>query len=203
MRWSQRLFALGMTFALLAGVSCTTADGPTGVSVSESQPVQQQPSYLLGSLLGDDGLLSGDGLIGDVVEGTVTSLLDITDLLVCSSEGYQSTRRIIGPDGGTIVIGNHTLVIPRGALSRWTTITAEQMPGRTNSLRFSPEGLRFEKPAKLTMSYSNCLVVLLPKHIVYTTESLKILEVLRSLDLFHKKTVSAPIDHFSRYALAY
>jgi hypothetical protein len=26
---------------------------------------------------------------------------------------------------------------------------------------------------------------------------------LRSLDLFKKKTVTAPIDHFSRYAVAY
>ena len=77
------------------------------------------------------------------------------------------------------------------------------MTGRTNSLRFSPEGLRFEKPADLTMNYKNCLIVLLPKHIVYTDEKLKILEVLRSLDLFKKRTVSAPIDHFSRYAVAY
>ena len=94
-------------------------------------------------------------------------------------------------------------MIPRGALSKKTTITAEQMTGRTNSLRFSPEGLRFEKPADLTMSYKNCLVVLLAEHIVYTDEKLKILEVLRSLDLFNKKTVTAPIDHFSRYAVAY
>ena len=70
-------------------------------------------------------------------------------------------------------------------------------------MRFSPEGLRFQKPAALTMSYENCLLVLLPKQIVYTTEKLKILEVLRSLDLFQKRTVSAPIDHFSRYAVAY
>ena len=54
-------------------------------------------------------------------------------------------------------MGSHTLVIPRGALRKQTTITAEQMTGRTNSLRFSPEGLRFEKPAELTMSYKNCL----------------------------------------------
>ena len=77
------------------------------------------------------------------------------------------------------------------------------MPGRTNSLRFSPEGLRFEKSADLTMSYENCLVVVLKKSIVYTDENLKILEVLRSLDLFGKRTVTAPIDHFSRYAVAY
>jgi hypothetical protein len=38
---------------------------------------------------------------------------------------------------------------------------------------------------------------------VYTDENLKILEVLRSLDLFGKRTVTAPIDHFSRYAVAY
>jgi hypothetical protein len=77
------------------------------------------------------------------------------------------------------------------------------MSVRTNSLRFSPEGLRFQKPAALTMSYQNCLVVLVAKRIVYTDENLKILEVLKSLDLFKKRTVTAPIDHFSRYAVAY
>jgi hypothetical protein len=45
--------------------------------------------------------------------------------------------------------------------------------------------------------------MLLPKSIVYTTENLKILEVFRSLDLFGKRQVTAPIDHFSRYAVAY
>ena len=82
-------------------------------------------------------------------------------------------------------------------------ITAEQVPGSTNSVRFSPEGLRFEQPAALTMSYENCALVLLQKKIVFTTEKLKILEVLTSLDLFKSKTVTAPIDHFSRYAVAY
>jgi hypothetical protein len=130
-------------------------------------------------------------------------VLGLTDLLVCKAQPYAVTRKTIGPDGGTIDVGTHSLVIPRGALSKKTTITAEQISGRTNSLRFSPAGLRFEKPAPLTMSYKNCLVVLLSKHIVYTDEKLKILEVLRSLDLFSKKTVTAPIDHFSRYAVAY
>jgi hypothetical protein len=45
--------------------------------------------------------------------------------------------------------------------------------------------------------------VLVQKKIVYTDENLKILEVLKSLDLFKSKTVTAPIDHFSRYAVAY
>jgi len=200
MKWSRRFFTLGLAFALSAGVSCTTADGPTGIS--EAQPIEQ-PSYLLGDLLGGDGLLTGDGLIGDVVNGTVSTVLGITDLLVCKAQPYAVTRKTIGSEGGTIDVGTHRLVIPRGALRKKTAITAEQMTGRTNSLRFSPEGLRFEKPAALTMSYKNCLVVLLAKHIVYTDEKFKILEVLQSLDLFNKKIVTAPIDHFSRYAVAY
>jgi hypothetical protein len=199
MKWSRSLLRLGLVLTLLAGMSCTTSDGPTGVP---SQPVEQ-PSHLLGDLLEGDGLLGGDGLIGDVVDGAVGAVLGVTDLLVCSSQPYEVVRKTVGSEGGTIKVGSHTLVIPRGALRKKTAITAEQMPGETNSLRFSPQGLRFEKSADLTMSYKNCLVVLLPKHIVYTNENLKILEVLRSLDLFKKKTVTAPIDHFSRYALAY
>jgi hypothetical protein len=198
MKWTRRWFSLGLVLALGAGVSCTAADGPVGPQLSQPE----QPSELLGDLLGGD-LLSGDGLIGDVVDGTVGTLLNVTDLLVCSSQPYDVTRQNIGSDGGTIEVGSHTLVIPAGALQRRTLITAEQMPGRTNSLRFSPEGLRFEKPAKLTMSYRNCLLVLVKKSIVYTDENLKILEILRSLDLFGQRSVSAPIDHFSRYAVAF
>jgi len=198
MKWTQRFFALGLAVALSATVSCTTADGPTSPGLSQQTG---DPAFLLGDL--GDGLLSGDGLIGDVVDGAVGTVLNVTDLLVCSSQPYQVTRQTIGYEGGTIEVGTHTLVIPRGALKKQTTITAEQMPGRTNSLRFSPEGLQFETSASLTMSYKNCLVVLLQKSIVYTDENLNILEVLRSLDLFGRRSVSAPIDHFSRYAVAY
>jgi len=199
MKWTRRFFSLGLVLALSVTVSCTSADSPTAPELSQSP---EQSSQLLGDLLGGD-LLSGDGLIGEVVDGTVGTLLDVTDLLVCSSQPYQIARETIGYEGGTIQVGTHSLVIPRGALRRQTTITAEQMPGRTNSIRFSPEGLQFETPAALVMNYRNCLVVLLKKKIVYTDEKLKVLEVLRSLDLFGSRTVTAPIDHFSRYAIAY
>lgn len=207
MKWTRRFFGLGLLLALLGGLSCTTGD-TSPLESPVAQPLNQ-PSHLLGDLLGDeellgsDDLLAGDGLLSDVVNGAVGTVLGVTDLLVCKSQPYAVARKTIGPEGGKIDVGSHTLVIPRGALGQKTTITAEQITGRTNSLRFSPEGLRFEKPAALTMSYKNCLVVLLPKHIVYTDEKLNILEVLRSLDLFQKKTVSAPIDHFSRYAVAF
>jgi hypothetical protein len=204
MKWTRRFYALGLALALSATVSCST-DSPTSPAVQ----TDEQQAYLLGNLfegdglLSDGGLLSSDGLVGGVLDGAVGTISNLTDLLVCTSQPYQVTRKTIGYEGGSIQVGTHTLVIPRGALSKQTTITAEQMPGRTNSVRFSPEGLRFETPAGLVMNYRNCLVVLLKKRIVYTDENLKILEVLRSLDLFGSKTVTAPIDHFSRYAVAF
>ena len=206
MKWTRRFFSLGLVLALSVTVSCTGTDSPTSPPTQTVE--QQQQAYLLGNLFdGDallsDDLLSSDGLVGGLLDGAVSSVLNVTDLLVCSSQPYQITRKTIGYEGGTIQVGTHTLVIPRGALRRQTTITAEQMPGRTNSVRFSPEGLQFEQPAGLVMNYKNCLVVLLKKKIVYTDEKLKVLEVLRSLDLFGAKTVTAPIDHFSRYAVAY
>ena len=206
MKWTRMFFTLGLVLALSATVSCSTADSPTAPAAQTDE--QQQQSYLLGNLFEGDGLLSddllsSDGLVGGILDGAVSTVLNVTDLLVCSSQPYQVTRKTIGYEGGTIQVGTHSLVIPCGALRRQTTITAEQMPGRTNSVRFSPEGLQFERPAGLVMDYRNCLVVLLKKKIVYTDESLKVLEVLRSLDLFGAKTVTAPIDHFSRYAVAY
>jgi len=192
MKWTRRLFSLGLVLALLAGVSCTTGD-TNPMEAPVAQPLEQ-PSLLL------DGVVDG---LDDALGSTVSAVLSVTDLLVCSAQPYAVTKKTIGPEGGKIDVGSHSLVIPSGALSKQTTITAEQLTGQTNSVRFSPEGLRFEKPAALTMSYKNCLVVLLPKRIVYTNENLKVLEVLRSLDLFNKRTVAAPIDHFSRYAVAF
>jgi hypothetical protein len=197
MNWYRRLTALALAFALVAGLSCTSdSTAPLGPSAGEQQ---NDPSF---GLIGDltDGLTDG---LSDLTINVVGTLGNVTDVLVCSPQPYVKTTRQIGPDGGLILVGSNVLVIPRGALSRRVTITAEQISGSTNSVRFSPEGLEFERPAVLTMNYENCLLVLLQKKIVYTDENLKILQVLRSLDLFRSKTVTAPIDHFSRYVVAY
>jgi hypothetical protein len=198
MRIVRRFSLLSLALLLFAGVSCTSTDTLTEAPVNSSAD-QPSPEFgLIGDLTGELTDLTTD-LTGTVV-GTVGSA---TDLLTCSTQPYAVTTQRIGPMGGVLKVGTHTLVIPGNAVSETVTITAEQMPGTTNSVRFSPEGLRFQKPVTLTMSYENCALVLLQKTIVYTDENLKILEVLRSFDLFKKKKVSAPIDHFSRYAIAY
>lgn len=186
----RRSSLLGLALLLTAGVSCTSSDSLTApASVSSSQTT---PSF---------------GLVSDLTDGLTSTVVGtlgkVTDLLLCSPQPYAVNTETIGPKGGTIEVGTHFLVIPKGALEKKVQITAEQISGSTNSIRFSPEGLHFDKPAALTMNYDNCVLVLLQKKIVYTDENLKILEVLKSLDLFKSKTVTAPIDHFSRYAVAY
>jgi hypothetical protein len=154
-----------------------------GVSCSSSEnpvaPAAEQPAPLLGTVL------------------------SAADLLVCRSQPYAVTTQQVGAAGGTIVVGDHRLVIPQGALGSAVVIKAEQVSGSVNSVRFSPEGLRFAKPAQLTMSYRNCLIVLKQKRIAYTTELLKVLSLLPSVDLFGSRSVTSPIDHFSRYVVAY
>jgi hypothetical protein len=179
MKPSRLLSMMFLGLLLVAGVSCSTDDA--------TAPAPVTPQY---------GLLDNGGLLG-------TGLLN--GLLSCSPLPASTTSRSIGSAGGTISMGPHTLIIPAGALSSTVTITAEVVSDSVNSVRFFPEGLRFSKPAQLTLSYANCslLTQLTPKKIVYTTEGLDILQILNSLDNVLAKKVSAPLDHFSRYAVAY
>lgn len=185
--WNRRFVALGLVLALTVGAGCTSSESPVGPS---SPSMTEAPELLLGGL-------------GSTVGSTVGKVLSITDLLTCRALPYASTTRTIGRDGGVIVVGQYSLKIPAGALKNNVQIRAEQVSGRVNSVRFSPEGLKFATPATLTMGYRNCTLVLLPKRIVYTSELLKVLDILRTRDLFGDKSVTAPIDHFSRYAVAY
>ena len=170
---------LGLILGLSVAVSCTTV-GPTGPSTSSNQ---QSPA-----------LFSTTSL---VPQGAA----DI--LLACTPQKYLVRSEVIGPEGGKVEVGKHILSIPAGALSRDVRIVAEQITGPVNSVRFSPEGLRFARPAQLTLSYDNCTEVRSPKGIVYTSERLSILESLFSLDYPKYEYVTSPIDHFSRYAVAY
>jgi hypothetical protein len=166
---------LAIVLSLGLAVGCTSADlGPTDVSA-----VPQ-----LGSV-------------------TITPTVVTAELLQCDPQRYISVSKVVGPKGAKIKVGSHSLEIPAGALSQDVTIIAEQVTDRTNSVRFSPEGLTFAQPAQLTMSYDNCMSTAAPKSIVYTSEQLSILEKLKSDDKVQTKIIVSPIEHFSRYAVAY
>ncbi len=137
-------------------------------------------------------------LIGD--------LLKPTGLLQCSALPAASATQTIGPEGGSIAVGPHVLRIPAGALDQPTTITAMLDNNRgVNGVRFQPEGLTFDTPVYLTMSYANCDVLgsLLPKRIAYTSNLLDVVEYLLSLDNIFTKKVTGRVPHFSEYVIAW
>ena len=173
-KWPRRFAALALGAVLAVMVACSAADDSAGPT---------PPSELQ-------------------VGGALLSLGDL-HLLACSAQPYAVRTQTVGSAGGTIVVGTHRLVIPAGALASPVQIKAEQLTGKVNSVRFSPEGLKFAKSATLSLSYGNCSPLLLLKRVVYTNELLGILELLPSIDDLRSRTVSAPIRHFSRYAVAW
>ena len=141
----------------------------------------------------------------DALLGGLSISLNLRDLhlAVCGPTPYDSTAVTIGPRGGTLTAGRHRFVIPAGALDSSVTITMVNPGDGHASARFGPEGLRFD-PAHLptlTLDYSNCLVLGTP-HIVYVDDRDNLLEVLKSFQLL-RHSVSAPVGHFSRYAVAW
>ena len=134
------------------------------------------------------------------------SLLQPVGLLKCSQLPYDTETRTIGPAGGIITAGPHTLVIPSGALKQPAEITMSiRTGGGVNGVHFEPEGLQFERSAALTLSYANCDLLgrLLPKRIAYTTDALDVITYLLSFDNLFGKRVTGKLDHFSDYVVAW
>lgn len=128
-----------------------------------------------------------------------------TGLLSCSPLPYDSVSQTIGPEGGTILVGTHSLSIPAGALDTAVTITAVAPSDTVNRVTFEPSGLVFQQPASLRMSYANCNLLgsLLPKNIAYVDDALGILYDLLSVDEPATQTVTGRLEHFSEYAIAW
>lgn len=135
------------------------------------------------------------------VTNGLTTLLG--DLLPCDVATDQWNTASIGPKGGRLNVGPHTLVIPRGALRSRIQITAHAVRGTIVRVEFSPSGLQFAQPAELTLSYAVCKAPGRPVHVVYLKSDDKITEGEPSRDHPRSELVDAEIRHFSSYAVAY
>jgi hypothetical protein len=216
MKWYRRLLILGLALALTVGTSCTSGepllgteiqgDGPSGdggalppeeVPPGDEPPADEPP---VDEPPADEPPADEPPADEPPGDGDVPPH---SDLLRCEPQPYATATAVVGPNGGQISVGAHSLTILENALSEDVTIRAEQIDGEVNSVRFSPEGLHFAVPAVLTMTYGNCANVEQAKRIVFTDEALNILESLPSLDLKGSSEVQTLIDHFSRYAVAY
>ncbi len=127
-----------------------------------------------------------------------------TPFFFCKPQKYQGSIKIIGPDGGTIRVGHLELYIPPGALTHEAVITAELPWSVLVDVHLSPAGLQFVSSATLTLNYEHCREpVDFEFRVVYINENYNILEWPVSQDDKKRNEVSAYIDHFSKYAVAY
>jgi hypothetical protein len=126
-------------------------------------------------------------------------------LLSCAPLPYDSVSQAIGPQGGLIRVGGHSLYVPPGSLDSTVTITAVAPSGNVRMVRFGPEGLQFANGAVVTLSYENCSLVsrLIPKRVAYIDGSQNVLSVLLSFDNIWGQSVSGHLKHFSDYAVAW
>jgi hypothetical protein len=125
-------------------------------------------------------------------------------LMRCEPRDYSADAAIIGPNGGSLHVGPHELVIPKGALDHEELITAEAPTSSLVDVRFQPEGLQFSASAQLKLSYQGCVrPTSADLFVAYLGQGNRVLELPPSLDQKSDDDVEADIGHFSRYAIAY
>jgi hypothetical protein len=124
--------------------------------------------------------------------------------VTCDPHAPVTSRGVFGPSGGVLVVGGSRLVIPRGALGYPVTITGTALGDSSSTVQFEPHGLRFQAPVQLALSAQGCH---LPSggrpSIVYLGAAGEVLETIHATYLPHQNLVTAPIRHFSGYAILF
>ena len=135
-----------------------------------------------------------------------------TDGFARSSAAHCTRREgitgsaLIGPEGGTLVVGNNYLIVPSGALDVPTVITGIVPADTIASILLEPAGLTFRRPAGLILDATGCDVsgggTSSARDVVYLNDEGVVIQHIKAIfsTLWH--TFAAPIDHFSQYAVA-
>jgi hypothetical protein len=123
----------------------------------------------------------------------------------CRPQKPESAHRRIGPAGGSLVIGPHTLTVPPGALSREVMIHAKIAGGKSvNVVEFKPDWVVFQINAVLTMSYADCdRQGHTPLAIAVVDAQLGIVDYIASSDDVETSTVTGSIPDLTNYAVAW
>ncbi len=226
-----RLLSLGLALAIAACGKDAPLSAPAESTISSqslaatfSTEMVRTANRALASASVYDSLMAAQSsaLAGNTLGAVAT--VSVT-LAQCQPQPYAVVVQTVGPRGGTLRAGSHSLVIPQGALSKNTVITMEAPVATHAQVELRPHGLVFSSTAKptLTLSYKNCeepaslgtalgvgddddddeVSRVVPMKIVYTDDLLNILEVLKSQDQRDSKRVISRLDHFSSYVVAY
>lgn len=127
-----------------------------------------------------------------------------SQFLMCGPLEYEANVRIVGPQGADMSIGPHELHIPPGALSESVVITGEMPVSLLVSVELSPHGLQFAPGVTLVLSYKHCEQLESYEYLVaYLDANRNVLEWPTSRNYSEYEEITADIDHFSKYAVAY
>jgi len=127
-----------------------------------------------------------------------------SQFLICQPKKYAGKVKIIGPEGGEIKIGRHKIRIPAGALTERTVITGVVPVSLLVDVELSSHGLQFANPATLTLNYRHCdRPENFEYRVAYIDANRNVLEWPTSTNSRREGKVTAEIDHFSKYAVAY
>jgi hypothetical protein len=185
----RRRFSLLLSLALLAGCAAgdTTAPAARGARASTRD-------HRGGS--DDDHLPATPPPPGSI--GQASTANGSGNRLACDVPSDLNGSAIIGPDGGTLDIGPHRLIIPPGALTTKVAVSGFIPAGSTIEVHFEPHGLQFKKPAGLILNSASCSAV---PDVVYLNEVGVVAERIKAIFSTWWHVIAAPIDHFSVYAL--
>jgi hypothetical protein len=194
-RSTVRWMSLTCGVAILA--AACDAGGPDAVAPLSRNPVSGNAAAAVSA--------QARGSTSELVGVLPPLSKDSSILYVCAADSVTHTGSAdIGVLGGKVTFGGNTLIVPPGAVLRKTTITATAPGDRHLSAVFEPEGLHFLVPTVLNLSYRQCAAPPASSAKIVYLQSLLggLLEILpTTLDL-NQRTISAPIWHFSVYAVA-
>lgn len=190
-KMKRRFLVLGCATATLAALTALTAcSSGDSVAPTVRTPAPATPSFTFG----------GDWHDGNPVPGSSGNASNAhTQPIACTIATGDSVTKIIGASGGEIDAGPSHLIIPPGALTKDTAVTAVVPAGNTIVVKFSPQGLHFKKPAGLILDASTCTKV---PDVLYINEVGGENELITAIYANWWHVVAAPLDHFSQYMLA-
>ena len=146
-------------------------------------------------------------LLGGAPEPPTTRTGTEPKLLVCPNEKEVRAEQTIGPEGGTLKLDEHRLVVPKGGVAEKVSFTAVLLADRTLKVQLQANGkdsYRFVQPAALTLGYGRCDPPADAKTLrVYKIDPTtgKVLQDLGGKVDERERSVTASLDGFSIYTL--
>lgn len=188
---SRRIAAAFIATALLGALACQIQENTAPTRTATARTDRAGGRY---AGRDDWSSMPGSNRPGESLNSSGT-------LVACSRRTAMSDSALIGPAGGTLVVANNKLIVPAGALLVPVMISGAVPAEPYAAIHFEPSGLHFRKPAGLVLDGAGCSVPDGTVHVDYVDDDGNVLERIDATYSALWRTVAAPINHFSVYAI--